>query len=564
MPRTASTTKTDRIAPRTSTKFREERVTDQVPVLFRLPLVDCLPVPSVAGEPMFATAELQPEWAPTPVVAPTLPTQPPQPIQPPQSKPAAPVVSSSTTEVEPVHVQPAATVQPFAATSHPSLKIDTDAERSWWEHWSSGVVLILLIIALVTASILAFNDSGSIDPSLLAELGDKPIETLDLNIPELTPPQVTPSNATTEKRQTTTPPNGGTLLSANRTNRDMPAADRAAPASSSLLPSDLIPSELVFESKATGPDLSLGSNQPATAAPTAATNSQPNLRPLASLVAGQAVSSPTTREAPAGAELLAPSSPSTATTSPLASATLTPPIGMELPPLFSNDELSFGDAPSSSPILSSQTASLPAAAQQASMQQTSGDASAASNFSHGGSSSRNSAAGSSTAAQSPALTDGALTLPSGLLEQPTLSSIGSSSLSNTHSPVETNLPSYQALLVGSLTSASGSQASLIPDEGATAAAPVATTSDAPAMTGVPATETPELSTEAIIRAWQMHKAVNQAQTSPSNRYVAPNATNPGGTMSYTLGGATSTANPPVPGASGTETAPPANPTLPRF
>ncbi len=531
MPRTASTTKTDRIAPRASTKFREERVTDQVPVLFRLPLVECLPVPSVAGEPMFATAESQPEWTPTPVVAPPPPIQP---IQPPQPKPATPVVSSSTKEVEPVYVQAVAAIQPFAAASHPSLKIDTDSERSWWEHWSSGVVLILLIIALVTASILAFNDTGSTDPSLLAELGDKTIETLDLTIPELTPPQVTTPGVAMQTQQAASPANDGILPGANRPSHAVPANDGAASTSS------LIPSDLEFESQAVGIQSSVAISQPTTAAPVEANPSQPTLRPLATLVDRPTGSLAATQEAPAGAALLAPNAAATLTTSPMASASLSPPTSRELPPLFPNDELSSGDVPATSQTLSG-----------------------------------SSSTGSSTAAQAPALTDGALTLPSGLLEQPSQPSVGANTSLGTNSLIETDLPSYQAMLIGTSASPSGSQFSLIPsentipsenmipNESTLPAAPAASTLTAPTATGVPATETPELSTEAIIRAWQMHKAVNQAQTTPSNRYVAPDATNPGGTMSYTLGGATSTVNPSLPGSSSTGTTP-ANSTLPRF
>ena len=54
-----------------------------------------------------------------------------------------------------------------------SRTVETQAvvhsERSWWEHWSSGVVLILLIIALVAASIMAFNDRGGSSPGPLAD-----------------------------------------------------------------------------------------------------------------------------------------------------------------------------------------------------------------------------------------------------------------------------------------------------------------------------------------------------------------------------------------------------------
>ncbi len=78
-------------------------------------------------------------------------------------------------------VQPQAiVVQPAAAPA---------PERSWWDHWSSGVVLILLIIALVAASILALND-GSKSPSdqLAGQSLTTAIDEFDLSnitIPEI-------------------------------------------------------------------------------------------------------------------------------------------------------------------------------------------------------------------------------------------------------------------------------------------------------------------------------------------------------------------------------------------
>lgn len=69
-------------------------------------------------------------------------------------------------------------------------------QRTWWEHWSSGVVLILLIIALVTASIIALNDSGGAKPDYLASQAESSVgDEFDLSsitIPEITIPS-TPS-----------------------------------------------------------------------------------------------------------------------------------------------------------------------------------------------------------------------------------------------------------------------------------------------------------------------------------------------------------------------------------
>ncbi len=62
--------------------------------------------------------------------------------------------------------------------------------RTWWEHWSSGVVLILLIIALVTASIIALNDGNpSRNQPLASELETAAVDEFDLSsisIPDIT------------------------------------------------------------------------------------------------------------------------------------------------------------------------------------------------------------------------------------------------------------------------------------------------------------------------------------------------------------------------------------------
>jgi hypothetical protein len=49
--------------------------------------------------------------------------------------------------------EPEEAVQPSSNTEPKTL-------RSWWEHWSSGIVLIVLIIALITISIMVFGSSS--------------------------------------------------------------------------------------------------------------------------------------------------------------------------------------------------------------------------------------------------------------------------------------------------------------------------------------------------------------------------------------------------------------------
>ncbi len=89
-----------------------------------------------------------------------------------------------STSVEPLVVSSTASssdsLKTPAAKTHaqPAPVVSSFDERSWWEHWSSGVVLILLVIALVAASIMALNDRGDTDPHVLA---DNEIEVISMD-----------------------------------------------------------------------------------------------------------------------------------------------------------------------------------------------------------------------------------------------------------------------------------------------------------------------------------------------------------------------------------------------
>lgn len=92
--------------------------------------------------------------------------------------------NAPATEVAP------ASAAPVAAA--PVAVVSTALERTWWEHWSSGVVLILLIIALITASIIALNDGGTAKSNDLASqaelsMGDE-FDLSSITIPEITIP----------------------------------------------------------------------------------------------------------------------------------------------------------------------------------------------------------------------------------------------------------------------------------------------------------------------------------------------------------------------------------------
>lgn len=69
---------------------------------------------------------------------------------------------------------------PESKTVEPKIETASEAlSRSWWEHWSSGIVLLLLVCALLAAGVLAFSDRGTPSQEQLAD------GTTELNIPEL-------------------------------------------------------------------------------------------------------------------------------------------------------------------------------------------------------------------------------------------------------------------------------------------------------------------------------------------------------------------------------------------
>lgn len=79
------------------------------------------------------------------------------------------------------------TVQPQAIVAQPAAA--PAPVRSWWDHWSSGVVLILLIIALVAASILALNDGSKSASDQLA--GQSPTTAIDeFDLSNITIPEI--------------------------------------------------------------------------------------------------------------------------------------------------------------------------------------------------------------------------------------------------------------------------------------------------------------------------------------------------------------------------------------
>ncbi|MFO1066572.1 MAG: hypothetical protein U0892_22150 [Pirellulales bacterium] len=131
------------------------------PVLFRLPSLGGVPVAMDAGSSGAA------------VVAPNM-----------QS--TAAVTAPSTAPA----IQPA-----LQTATAPTAQTAPAVARSWWEHWSSGVVLIVLIMALVILTIMAMRTGQQQDSELLAEMGSrnpsgsKALEALDnLQVPNIQTP----------------------------------------------------------------------------------------------------------------------------------------------------------------------------------------------------------------------------------------------------------------------------------------------------------------------------------------------------------------------------------------
>lgn len=217
MPRTASKESPSRPIPRGRSSAWSQPPVDKpkVPVLFRLPIIEQAAV--VAGDDADFAEELSNQGerlqSQTPAagfdpaeiasrmqtlqqtVTPEVVVQPTAAVETAPAAPAAPVeqrtVEQRTVEQRKVEVA-------TSGSSH--------APRSWWEHWSSGVVLILLVIALVTASIIAFNDAGKIDTEPMADLNSEfalnSIEIPDVQIPDV---QVPDAGISASATQTTSP-----------------------------------------------------------------------------------------------------------------------------------------------------------------------------------------------------------------------------------------------------------------------------------------------------------------------------------------------------------------------
>ncbi|MEZ6133469.1 MAG: hypothetical protein R3C53_01030 [Pirellulaceae bacterium] len=214
MPRTAATENIDRAQQRHSARLRATSVTENTPVLFRLPSIERLPVP------LSVPSDVQPlvgsDGIPAPAAAVSASHQPPS--------------ISTNSQLE------SSTAAPSEATL--SEVPNSVNERSWWEHWSSGVVLILLVIALIAASIIAFSDSQPTDPDLLADTSASIEDTKPL-VPVL---QID-SAPMPAKPESSTPLTNSAIVDASANSQARAELDFSAEppqlASTSLIPADL-------------------------------------------------------------------------------------------------------------------------------------------------------------------------------------------------------------------------------------------------------------------------------------------------------------------------------------
>jgi hypothetical protein len=185
MPRTASSQVQSRLntKARPSANVRAGNLAANTPVLFRLPTIATSPAQDFAVTLSEAAASL-----PTATLAAISLTA----VQPTAEMPAA------TSAVEPANE---VTVTPQAAP-----------QQSWWEHWSSGVVLIVLLIALAAASILAWQGSNKGKSKLLADtkadsdsqsdlsnIAVPKLDTYQIDVPKVEMPVSTKSSVYAEK-----------------------------------------------------------------------------------------------------------------------------------------------------------------------------------------------------------------------------------------------------------------------------------------------------------------------------------------------------------------------------
>ena len=528
MPRTASTHHADRAKPRPQPPVRQRRMLDSTPVLFRLPAVEQLSLAAIDDD---AASQLAEEPAATDKGGPSSnssrtsqanTTRIDSPQSPLPHGPAALAASSITGER--LHASPQLEPNEFESlqltasgretrqvdsltspATQPATtaqaKVQVAPEQSWWEHWSSGVVLILLIIALITASIMAFNDTSGEDAELLADgvstAADVPLipnielppsDSLVPNPPSaaFASPAASSLKAHEESRHLAGTQSPDQQSSALASSNARPAAE-ASPAATANL--QLVPADLALGDSLPGSQF--GTNNDS--APSAGSGMSP------STASGFVANSRTARTLNNGlgttARNQAELQPAPGTEHPLAS--LDVPVGIELPALFPSSGAMDGGADEANPGVTAVPAST------------------------------------SKAGPSPSLYDGAMDQPN---HSPALP-VEPPAFTSNSGTADTRLPPYSAVLP--LTSASQPAIKSVALQNEPTNSEPAPTSEpktgaSSAIPGVRETLTPDSDAEAFIKAWQQFNAMNNAG---GNRYPSAAGTPASGAQPPTAGNA---------------------------
>ena len=507
MSRTTATRKTDgdrlrlrAVTPRTSRPggVGFGTTAEQPPILFRLPALDIAEVDAERHAVAIDQASPVPEsQTPSLFDVPKSPTESSCVADDFMVRPHAHEVTMET--CVPQSHTAEATASETATTPTVAVAIaNSDPVRTWWEHWSSGVVLILLIIALVTASIIALNDGGKAKPDSLASQAESSMvgefDLSSITIPEISNPAV----------------------SSHPSINGNPADPLSKDTALSLIPV-AVPS--VSASEQLGATALLGAATQVATTVTTPTDS---------------VASPSAERAGEALKLAATSTPAAALAP---QATLDQPVGVTVPQLFANGD-SQPNAVQNNAVLGvpSMTASNPTASLELPSAASSADTALPANTVGGK---------SATDGSSPTLYDGA----SRILEQHAAygvagGQVGSLETQSANMPTEgfvhsaeglidTNMPSYPTILVSATgdTSGVGAAARIVPST------------------------TPDLNGSSLLSEFMKYDKMRQASVAaagnrfPNSTTIAPQqvgaSQSPGSGTGFTLGNPQAVA-PPLP------------------
>lgn len=216
MPRTASSQIQSRanVKARPSANVRAGNLVANTPVLFRLPAI-----PTASSQDLAATFSEAAASLPTATLA------------------AVALASAQTPEM--------ATEQAVEV----SVTSNAEPQRTWWEHWSSGIVLIVLLIALATASILAWQGSNKGHSKLMADTKNDNVSQSDLSnieIPKLELPRLEMPKP--EMPASTKSTSSADKLETSSVQNSPPARKTGDDMDSSLIPNEL--TSLTFDEPA--------------------------------------------------------------------------------------------------------------------------------------------------------------------------------------------------------------------------------------------------------------------------------------------------------------------------